>query len=130
MKRSIVIIAVLIIGLTASCVQEPAIESSADFSTNLQGNTLTTGSDLVVNLENTKGEFITYFDGKSDETTYAPDNYQAEGVDISDMEGDSLTITYSSPDSIKFTVVASSSGNWAEDFNRDVKSVEFIVTEE
>ena len=127
MKKTMLIFAALFVIFAASCVKEPAIAPSADFT--LNKSNLETGEDFVVYLENAQGDFLTYFKGDKENTIYSDTNYQAEGTSI-DIELDSIVVGgYSTAGTYKFTIVASSSGNWAEDYEQDIKNVDITVNE-
>ena len=129
MKKGNILIIFLLMVFFAACVEEEAVTPSADFTTNLDGNTLQTGETFTVYLNNVKGDFVTYFKGDDSTTTFSPDFYGAEGV-IVDMDVDSVVIpAYRDPGSVTFTLYAASSGNWAEDYEYDYKSLNLEIVE-
>lgn len=129
MKRIILFSALIILITSFGCNKEEAITPSADFTTNLQNNTLQKGKPFMVYLDNVQGEFVVYFKGNTEETTYNPEDPTRKGVSFSN-DLDSLEIpAYNNAGEYVFTVVASSSGNWAEDYFQDTKSITITVTE-
>mgnify|MGYP006311063801 CR=1 FL=1 len=129
MKR-LFLFASLVIITTFGCNKEEAITPSADFTTNIQNNTLSTGEFFTLYLDNVQGEFLVYFKGDSEETIYNPDDPTREGTPFS-TDTDSLEVApYNFAGEYVFTVVASSTGNWAEDYFQDTKSITLTVVEE
>ena len=111
------------------CNKEKAIKPSADFTTNIQNNTVATGKSFTVYLDNTSGEFLAYFKGGSEETTFSETDETRLGVAVA-KDADSLVVQgYNNPGQYVFTMVASSSGNWGEEYLQDVKSVTISVQE-
>jgi len=126
MKSKIIFLALLIVSILA-CNKEEGVKPSADFTTNIQNNLLPTGKNFTVYLDNTSGEFLVYFKGGTEETTYDPVDETRLGTVISN-DTDSVVVTgYNNPGQYVFTIVASSSGNWGEDYLQDVKSVTINV---
>jgi len=118
---------VLLIVLIAGCNKEPAIEPSAEFSVNK--TTLEVQESFVIYTDKLQGEWASYFKGNDSTTTYSKDFYRAKGTPI-DLDLDSVSVSaYNFPGEYSFTVVASSSGNWAEEYLQDVKSVTITVEE-
>jgi hypothetical protein len=114
----------------AACNKEPATQPSAEFTTNLNNNTITTGTPFVVYTNKIVGEWAVYFRGADSVTTYSVDFYRAEGVNI-DLGLDSISVSgYNLAGEYPFTVVASISGNWAEDYLQDVKSITISVIDD
>lgn len=133
----------------AGCNKEEPQETSADFSTNVNDGTLADREGFIVYLDNVKGEFQTYFKGDEQNTIYDPNDPRREGTKI-DTESDSLnisgyritadTLVFDGEELINdtidgvvykdfvFTLVASSSGNWSEDYVQDVESMRITVT--
>lgn len=129
MKPILIFSALLFLLITVGCNKEEAITPSADFSTNLQNNTLKRGTPFMIYLDNVQGEFLVYFKGNNEESTYNPEDPTRKGNDFSN-DLDSLEITaYNNVGEYVFTVVASSSGNWAEDYFQDTKSITISVVE-
>jgi hypothetical protein len=125
---AITVIFILFVVLTG-CTREPAIEPSADFTTNLVNNTTLVKTDFVMYTDKIKGEWATYFRGNDSAHTYRPDFYRALGVNL-DLLLDSVVMGgYSNAGSYQLTVVASSSGNWNKDYLQDVKTITITVTE-
>ncbi len=129
MKKIFSLIIICAVTVLVSCNKEPLKSPSADFTTNLQNNTIPVKESFVLYLDNVEGEFLTYFKGDKEETIYSPDNPRAEGVFITDNEVDSVIVNgYNSEGVFKFTLVAASSGNWGEDYETTTKSVDITVT--
>lgn len=129
MKQILIFSVLLFLLITAGCNKEEAITPSADFTTNLQNNTLKRGTPFMIYLDNVQGEFLVYFKGNTEETTYNPEDPTRLGTTFS-VDLDSLQIpAYNNVGEYAFTVVASSSGNWAEDYFQDTKSITITVVE-
>lgn len=129
MKRSIIFSVIILLLFAFGCNKEEAIQPSADFTTNLQNNTLQKGKSFTIYLDNVQGEFLVYFKGATEATTYSATDPSRIGTPFS-ADLDSLVIPgYSAAGDFVFTVVASSSGNWAEDYLQDTKSVTIKVTD-
>ncbi|MEZ5105612.1 MAG: hypothetical protein R2757_14030 [Draconibacterium sp.] len=127
MKNGIIFLTLMVVVSIIACNKEKAIKPSADFTTNIQDNTLKAGKNFTVYLKNTSGEFLVYFKGGTEETTYDPSDETRLGTVIS-SDADSVLVTaYNNPGQYVFTLVASSSGNWGEDYLQDVKSVTINV---
>jgi hypothetical protein len=129
MKNIVIAGAILLFFVLTGCNREPAIEPSAEFTTNLGNNTLQVRTDFVLYTDKVEGEWATYFKGNDSAHTYRSDFYRALGVTL-DLELDSLVIGgYSAAGSYPLTIVASSSGNWNKDYLQDVKTITITVTE-
>ena len=127
MKRLVIFTTFIFLLFIFGCVKEDAINPSADFTTNLQNNTLKKGKSFTIYFDNTQGEFLVYFKGATEETSYEPADPTRIGTPFSN-DLDSLVIpAYSATGDFQFTVVASSSGNWAEDYLQDTKSITIKV---
>jgi hypothetical protein len=125
-KLSTFIVLALVAGLL-SCNREDPIKPSADFTTSIENNTLAPGQGFTVYLDNVQGEFLVYFRGHNLQSTYDPDEPRRTGVNVS-TELESVEIPgYASAGEYVFTMVASSSGNWAKDYLQDVKSINIKV---
>ena len=120
----------IIILFLAACNKEPASQPTAEFTTNLINNTVTTGTPFVVYTDKIVGEWAVYFKGADSVTTYSEDFHRAVGVNI-DLGLDSISVSgYNLAGEYPFTVVVSSSGNWGEDYLQDVKSITISVIAE
>lgn len=129
MKQLLIFSALIFLLISVGCNKEEAITPSADFTTNLQNNTLEKGTPFTVYLDNVQGEFLVYFKGNTEETTYDPEDPTRIGEPFS-VDLDSLEIGgYNNVGEYVFTVVASSSGNWAEDYFQDTKSITINIVE-
>jgi hypothetical protein len=120
---------VVLLTVILSCNKEDSIRPSAEFTTNIENNTLKMGQDFTVYLDKTKGEWLVYFRGATESITYDPEFPNRRGINVS-VGTKSVDITgYANPGEYVFTVVASSSGNWSRDYLQDVKSINITVTE-
>ena len=122
-KSGLLLFIIIIVG----CNKEPAIDASAEFS--LNKTNLEVRESFVLFADKIEGEWAVYLKGNDSTTTYSKDFYRAIGTPI-DLDLDSISIpAYNFAGEYSFTVVASSSGNWAEDYLQDVKTVTVTVTE-
>ncbi len=119
MKNLLIIFASAVF-LLLSCNKEPAIPPSAQFSLNLFDNTAYAGETFYLYLDNCDGDYYTLYPGLSDGTTYKPDT-ATKGTPI-DINIDSIGVTYANGGEYNLSFVASSSGNWGEDFVVDVST--------
>lgn len=126
-KLSLLLVLAMTAGLL-SCNREDAIEPSADFTTSIENNTLAQGQGFTVYLDNVQGEFLVYFRGHNLQSTYDPDDPRRTGTSISTDSETVEVAGYPAPGEYVFTMVASSSGNWAKDYLQDVKSIIITVT--
>lgn len=127
MKRLIIFSAFVFLAFFFGCNTEDPITPSADFTTSLQNNTVKKGKGFTIYLDNVQGEFLVYFHGDAETNTYDASDPTRLGTSFS-TDLDSLNIAgYSATGEYVFTVVASSSGNWAEDYVQDVKSITIKV---
>jgi hypothetical protein len=129
MKRTFIFSVLIFLLVALGCNKEEAITPSADFTTNLQNNAVQRGRSFTIYLDNVQGEFLVYFKGNNDQSTYSADDPTRLGTPFSN-DLDSLVIpAYNNLGDKVFTVVASSSGNWANDYFQDVKSITITVVE-
>ncbi|MBW6534827.1 MAG: hypothetical protein K0B11_07460 [Mariniphaga sp.] len=129
MRQIFIISALIVLFFAPGCNKEEAISPSADFTTNLQNNTAKRGKSFTIYLDNVQGEFLVYFRGNTEQNTYSADDPTRLGTPFS-TDLDSLVIpAYNNLGDKVFTVVASSSGNWAKDYFQDVKSITITVVE-
>jgi len=127
MKRTTVLLSLTFALVTIACNKEDAIEPSANFTTNIQNNTLLRGQQFTVYLHDVRGEFIVYFRGHQESTTYSPTDPRRVAVSVA-ADADSVVVAgYPVAGQFTFTVVASSSGNWAKDYLQDVESITIDV---
>lgn len=115
--------------VVTSCNKEDPIKPSADFTTNIENNTLMAEEGFTVYLDNVQGEWLVYFRGHNPQSTYDPNDPTRVGTAFS-PERTSLNIQgyNTSVDTVfVFTMVASSSGNWGNDYVQDVKSISINV---
>ncbi len=123
-KIHMLLFTIAVLVLTA-CVKEEPGDTSANFTTNISNNTLGTGAGFTVYLDNASGDFLTYFKGDTEESTYG--NQGAAGIAI-DADSDSVVVSgYSDAGTYTFTLVARSFGNWSEDIAEDAQSITITV---
>lgn len=123
MKNSIFILAILTLFLVPqSCNKENPQPTSAQFTTNLQGNTVTAGTRITIYLSNATGEFLTYFRGDSEDNTFGT----GYGT-VLEAGTDSLSLAYFDEGDFTFSLVATSYGNWGKDVSQDVQSLNLSV---
>ena len=125
--KKIVIVFLTTFVLLASCNEEPAIEPNAQFSTKLVDNTSIAGETFYIYLDNCTGDHITLFRGMTPGSTWNPDT-ATNGSPI-DRSSDSVAIRYVFAGEYPLTLVASSSGNWGEEYLVDVYTVNITVVE-
>ncbi len=113
--------------LLASCNKEPAIVPNAYFSNSLADNTTHPGETFFIYLDNCEGDFLTLFRGMTPSTTWNPDT--ARTGTVIDINLDSIPIRYVNAGDYELTLVASSSGNWAEEYLVDIHTVVVTVVE-
>ncbi len=126
MKKTIYIFAAISLVLALwSCNSEDPLPVSAKYTTNIQNNTLRVGQGFTVYTSETKGEFLSYFRGNSEETTYGT----GYGTSI-EVGTDSLVLsTYSSAGTYTFTLVAISYGDWGKTVLSEEQSIDITVLE-
>ncbi len=111
-----------------SCTKEPAVQPNAHFTTSLVDNTAYAGESFNIYFTQTSGDFYALYDGMSASSTYDPEDHSKVGVNIVNTT-DSLSMNYRNPGEFDITLVASSSGNWAEDYLTDVYSMHITVVD-
>ena len=123
MKNRIYILTAISLFLVLSaCNTEDPMPVSALFTTNIQNN-LQVGQKFTVYTSESNGEFLTYFKGNSEETSYGTG--YGTGMELGT---DSLVLSsYVSEGTYTFTLVATSYGNWGETVNQDVQSIDIVV---
>jgi hypothetical protein len=127
MKIRILLIATMTVGLlNGGCNKEAPLETSAAFTTNIQNNTLAASQGFTVYLDQAEGEFLTYFKGDKEETSYGT----GYGRTI-EAGTDSLVLSaYGTPGTYTFTLVARSFGDWGSTISEDVQSININVVAE
>ena len=129
-KRILVLLSALMLMVVfSSCNKEDPLTPSANFTTNIENNTLMAGQGFTVYLDDVQGEWLVYFRGNNLESTYDPDDPTRRGTPFS-SEREFLNIPGYNPTvdtDYVFTMVASSSGNWGKDYVQDVKSITIHV---
>ncbi|MCK5135455.1 MAG: hypothetical protein KAR19_06665 [Bacteroidales bacterium] len=126
MKKNSILLLITVFSLL-SCTKEPAIEPNAQFSTDLDGSTAIAGEAFNILLNNCTGDFLTLYQGLTPKTTWNPDT-ATSGTPV-DKSLDSVSIKYANPGKYPLTLVASSSGNWGEEFPVDVCTENITVVE-
>lgn len=124
MKNSIICITVVSLFLVlAACNKEEPMPVSAKFTTNIQNNTLAANRGFTVYTSETEGEFLTYFRGSSEESSYGT----GYGTSM-ELGTDSLVFSsYGIEGTYTFSLVAISYGNWGETVIEDVQSIDIAV---
>ncbi|MCF8225981.1 MAG: hypothetical protein K9J30_08890 [Bacteroidales bacterium] len=113
----------------ASCFSEPATEPDATFTTNLTDNTAYAGESFYMYLDQAQGEFLTLFPGTSESKTYSPDDGTRAGTIIS-TSLDSFEVTlYNNMGTFPMTLVASSVGEFGDEYLQDIYAVELTVVD-
>jgi hypothetical protein len=151
MKKIIFIVSIVSLLGLFSCEEEVPIEPSANFTTNIKNNTLETGENFVVYLDNVDGEFATYFRGEG-ESVFIPDDVPAGGLinglfgagesvnseapltlygtPIEDVSLDSIVVNgYREVGVYTFTLWTGTYYNGGEDVEEDIKSIDITVVE-
>lgn len=114
--------------LVSSCTKENMIEPNASFQTSFakEGKEVASaGVPFYVYVNHNDAEFLTLYNGTAGRV-YGEDGARGETFGNSD----SLQVTYSTPGVYKLSVVASSTGNWAEDFKRTVRTIDVTVIDQ
>lgn len=109
-----------------SCIQEEMIETDPSFILSYERDGQTTalaGTKFYV-IPNGSGEFLTLFDGSEGHIWGEPG---AKGLDFN--KADSLPLNYSKAGNYNVTLVASSSGDYGNDFSRNSKTVAITVVD-
>jgi len=126
MKKLIILVSVILLSLGA-CQKEPAETPSAKFTTNIVNNTISKGAKFMLYLDQTDGEFITYFKGDAPKRTYNKDDYTITGSYV-DPELDSVEVAgYGVVGEYTFTVLAITYGNWSGERLEAVDSIRITV---
>jgi len=127
MKNKLAFFTLALMGLILSgCNKEVPMPASAKFSTNIQNNTLGTKQPFTVYLEDAEGEFLAYFKGDNEGTSWGT----GFGIPV-DPGADSLSISaYGIEGTFTFTLVATSYGNWGETVEQDIQSIDIQVVAE
>lgn len=127
MKTIFKYIAILITFLISySCAQEEMITANPDFILSLQREGMTNaeaGTTFYITPVGA-GEFLTLYDGTDGHVWGEPG---AKGVDFN--KADSMAVLYNTAGTYNLTLVVSSTGNFGNDFSREVKTVEVNVVD-
>lgn len=127
MKTIFKYIAILTIFLISySCTEEEMIAADPNFELSLQreGKTDAEAGTPFYIIPTGSGEFITLFDGTPGHVWGEPG---ASGLDFN--KADSLGVTYNTAGIYNLTLVASSTGNFGNDFSRDAKTLQVNVVD-
>jgi hypothetical protein len=127
MKKALFLIPVVILVIW-SCQKEPAKQPSAKFTTNLVNNTIVKQTKFMLYLDQTEGEFITYFKGDTPKKTYNKDDFTISGSPIIDVKDSLEMASYGVAGEYTFTVLAISYGNWGGEQLEAVDSIRITVT--
>lgn len=112
MKKILILILPVVFLTIWSCTKEPAEKPSAKFTTSIENNTIAKGAKFWLYLDQTNGEFITYFKGDAPKRTYTKDNYTITGSSV-DIALDSVEVSgYGITGEFTFTLLAISYGEW------------------
>lgn len=123
MKESKIILTIVILMIMQACNKEEPLPVSAKFTTTIQNNTLSVGERFTVYMSETTGEFLTYFKGDKEGTSYVG----GFGTSL-EVGTDSISLSgYSTEGIYTFTLVATSYGNWGEKMDQDVQSIDITV---
>jgi hypothetical protein len=126
MKKTLIFIALIFFGVL-SCQKEPAIAPTAHIRTNLVDNTVAKKIRFRLYLDQSSGDFITYFKGDTPKKTYNKDDLTVTGV-IVDENADSIDIAaYTVAGTYTFTLVAKSYGSWGDEELQAVDSIKITV---
>jgi len=128
MKNNYIILTFLFIFglLTWGCNKEEALEPSADFTLGLNDNTGYVKEPFTLYLTNVVGDFITLYRGDAPNRIYHKDSTLVKGVPI-DKQLDSVEVSYNNAGVFELTLLAATSGNWAEDYLTDVRTVQITI---
>jgi hypothetical protein len=125
MKNIAFIIPVIIL-IMWSCSKEPAIKPIAKFTTNIENNTLPIKTKFTIYLDQTRGDYITYFTGSGKDKTFVKDVYSTKGISVDKLDSAGVT-GYTTPGEYTFTVVARSFGNWGKEELEAVDSIKITA---
>lgn len=128
MKKILILIPLLLMSVW-SCVKEEPLEPSAKIKTNIVDNSLATKTKFILYLDETEGEFITFFKGDVPKRTYNKLDPTVTGT-IVDENVDSVEVAgYGVAGEYTFVLMARSFGNWGEDEMEAIDSVRITVHE-
>jgi hypothetical protein len=124
--KNIAFIIPIIILIMWSCSKEPAIKPIAKFTTNIENNRLPILTKFTVYLDQTRGDYITYFSGNGKDKTFVKDIYTTKGISADGLDSVSVAV-YTTPGEYTFTVVARSFGNWGKEEMEAVDSIKITA---
>jgi hypothetical protein len=130
MKNNYIYLAVLFfLGMMIwGCNKEDALEPSADFTLNLTDNIGYVKESFTMYLVDVVGDFITLYKGDSPNNTYHKDSTVVRGLSV-DKAVDSITVIYNKAGVYQLTLLAATSGNWAEDYLTAVRTVQITIVD-
>lgn len=129
MKNKVLYILAISVFFMLSCSEQEPAEVSAEFTTNIVNNTLEVKQNFTIYLDQAKGEYFTYFKGDAPTNVFDPNSFNAKGIAVEEGVDSVLITSYRIPGEYQFTLVATSWGNYGEDFNQEYKSIDITVTE-
>ena len=112
--------------LSWGCNKEEALEPSADFTLSLTDNIGYVKEPLTLYLTNVVGDFITLYKGDAPDRIYSVDSTLVKGIPV-DKQLDSINVIYNNAGVYQLSLLAATSGNWAEDYLTDVKTVQVTI---
>lgn len=125
MKKLLLLIPLIILTLW-NCTKEDAEPPTAKIHTNLVNNTIAKQAKFSLYLDQTHGEFITYFKGDAPKRTYTKGDYTIAGSSIA-ADADSVEISYGIVGQYTLTLLARSYGNWGDEELTAIDSVRITV---
>jgi hypothetical protein len=114
--------------LSWGCNKEDAMEPSADFTLSVTDNIGYVKEPLIVYLTSVVGDFVTLYKGDAPDRIYSKDSTLVKGIPV-DKQLDSMDIAYNNAGVYPLTILAATSGNWAEDYFTDVKTVQVTIVD-
>ncbi|MFN8207700.1 MAG: hypothetical protein U0T82_09905 [Bacteroidales bacterium] len=123
MKTEIRIFAFLAIlaVMGSACTREEAVTPSANFKLTAANNNVYAGENFTIILKGVKGDFVTLYAGDKASNSYDPFNPKGKGT-VLEPGQDSMSMAYLNAGKYPLTIVASSVGNWGEDYLSAVKT--------
>lgn len=126
MKKTLFFLALIFFGFL-SCQKEPAFTPTAKIRTNLVNDSIAKKARFRLYLDQTNGDFITYFKGDTPKKTYNKDDYTITGVSV-DENADSVDVAaYTVVGQYTFTLLARTFGNWGDEEYQAVDSIRITV---
>jgi hypothetical protein len=125
MKKILILIPLVLLTIW-NCTKEEADAPYAKIHTNLVNNTIAKSAKFSLYLDQTHGEFITYFKGDAPKRTYTKGDYTIAGSSIP-ADADSVEISYGVVGQYTLTLLARSYGNWGDEELTAIDSVRITV---